>query len=396
MKVWLIAIWLAFAGVASAQDLSALARLDAAGSQIVNRWGAVDVDLALSQPVPWRARMLADPPRLVLDFREVDFADIGAVHPGNRVTALRAGSVRAGWSRLVLELDGPYAIRRAGMATEGGTKVSVRLEKTSASAFADEAARPEPAGWALPDAALIAPKVHGRGQLLVMLDPGHGGVDPGAERGGLSEANLMLGFARELKEVMLRDGTFRVAMTRDDDVFVPLETRITLAKTAGAAVLISLHADAIAEGEAVGATLYTLAEDASDAAAQALAERHDRDDLLAGVDLTGQDDVVATVLMDIARAETSPRNERLALALERAMGARGITMHKHPRQSANFSVLKSPDMPSILIELGFMSSPSDLRRLQDPGWRSWMTSAISDGLKQWAAEDTALRRLLRR
>ncbi|MDH2328723.1 N-acetylmuramoyl-L-alanine amidase [Cereibacter sp. SYSU M97828] len=391
----LIAFLLLICGTAAAQDLSGLARLDAAQTRIVDRWGAVEMDLAISQPVPWRARVMADPPRLVLDFREVDFTGIEGVTPGKRVTSLRAGSVRAGWSRLVLGLDGPYVIARAGMDTANGTVVAVRLERARDAEFAEAASRPEPPGWSLPSAAAIAPP-EGRAPLTVMLDPGHGGIDPGAERGGTNEATLMLSFARQLKEELLRDGIFRVAMTRDDDVFVPLETRLTMAREAGATVFISLHADALAEGQATGATLYTLAEEASDKAAQALAERHDRDDLLAGVDLTGQDDIVASVLMDIARQETGPRNERLALSLERAMGARGITMHPRPRQSANFSVLKSPEIPSILIELGFMSSPGDLRRLQDPGWRSWMTSAIRDGLKAWAAEDAALRPLLRR
>ncbi|TKA95299.1 N-acetylmuramoyl-L-alanine amidase, partial [Cereibacter changlensis] len=236
----------------------------------------------------------------------------------------------------------------------------------------------------------------GRGPLVVVLDPGHGGLDPGAERGGLSEAQLMLSFARELKELLLRDGGFRVAMTREEDSFVPLETRITLAHEAQAHVFVSLHADALAEGEAVGATLYTLSEEASDVAGAALAERHDRDDLLSGVDLTGQDDLVAKVLMDIARVETMPRSERLSLALEASVKAADLPMHRHARQSAGFSVLKSPDIPSILVELGFLSSPEDLARLQDPVWRAAMAGALLDGLKVWTAEDAALSKLLRR
>lgn len=218
----------------------------------------------------------------------------------------------------------------------------------------------------------------------------------GSERGGVSEASLMLTLSRELKEALVRDGTFRVAVTRAEDVFVPLEDRITLAREAGGQVFVSLHADAIAEGEAVGATLYTLAEEASDAAAAALAERHDRDDLLAGIDLTGHDDLVAGVLMDLARTETGPRNERLALALEAAIKRRQIAMHRHPRQAAGFSVLKSPDMPSILVETGFMSSDADLARLRDPGWRARMVIALVEGLKVWAREDAALKDMLRR
>lgn len=188
----------------------------------------------------------------------------------------------------------------------------------------------------------------------------------------------------------MRDGRFTVVMTRDEDTFVPLETRISLARAAGADVFLSLHADAIAEGEAVGATVYTLDEDATDEASATLAERHDRDDLLAGVDLSNQDDLVAQVLMDMARAETTPRTGRLAGALVAAMQKADLRMHRHPHQEAGFSVLKSPDIPSVLIELGFLSSARDLRRLTDPEWRARMAAAIRDGLLVWAAEDAAI------
>src|SRR5690606_1222605 len=128
--------------------------------------------------------------------------------------------------------------------------------------------------------------------------------------------------------------------------FVPLETRIALAHAAGADVFISLHADAVTEGVAKGATIYTMAAEASDAASAALAERHDRDALMSGVDLKGQDDLIAGVLMDMARVETAPRAGKLAEDLVRAMSGEGIALHRIPRRSAAFSVLKAPDIPS--------------------------------------------------
>ncbi|WP_444668502.1 N-acetylmuramoyl-L-alanine amidase [Cereibacter changlensis] len=397
MRGVLAALALIWASAGGAQELTAVARLDPAASHVEDVRRGVGLELALSQPVPWRVRVMDQPPRLVLDFREVDFTGIGAVEEdSDRVLGLRAGVYRPGWSRLVLELDGPYTVSEAGMTTGNATRVSVRLARASAEEFAKRAGQPEPPGWALPPAALTTAATEGPGPLVVVLDPGHGGLDPGAERGGLSEAQLMLSFARELKELLLRDGGFRVAMTREEDSFVPLETRITLAHEAQAHVFVSLHADALAEGEAVGATLYTLSEEASDVAGAALAERHDRDDLLSGVDLTGQDDLVAKVLMDIARVETMPRSERLSLALEAAIKGAELPMHRHARQSAGFSVLKSPDIPSILVELGFLSSPEDLARLQDPVWRAAMAGALLDGLKVWTAEDAALSKLLRR
>jgi N-acetylmuramoyl-L-alanine amidase len=332
-----------------------------------------------------------------MDFREVDWTGIADLpRVSVRIKDIRAGSFRPGWSRLVLELAQPVAVGQAAMETGQGAVVRLRLDPSTPAAFAAAAATPERADWALPDAAdLPIPVPRGAGPLTVVLDPGHGGIDPGAERDGHSEAALMLTFARELKEVLVRDGRFNVVLTRDDDVFVPLETRISIARESGAHVFVSLHADALAEGEAVGATLYTLSDDASDEAGRALAERHDRDDLLSGIDLTEQDDLVATVLMDMARTETAPRIDRLALHLRDAIHGADLKMHRQPIQQAGFSVLKSPDIPSILIELGFLSSASDLERLIDPDWRAKMAVALRDGLRAWAAEDVALADLTR-
>jgi N-acetylmuramoyl-L-alanine amidase len=385
-------------GPSLAQELSAMARLDVAASAFAGGDPDLTVDLALSQPVPWRVRVFADPPRLVMDFREVDFSGVAGVPLETpHIKAVRAGVFRPGWSRLVLELDGPFLVSVAEMATaDDKARVTVRLAAAEAAAFAAAAALPEPAEWQLPEAVVSGPRVdRGSGSLVVVLDPGHGGIDPGAERQGQSEAKLMLGFARQLKELLLREGAFKVVMTREEDVFVPLEARISIARAENADVLISLHADALAEGEAVGAVVYTLSEEASDEAAAALAERHDRDDLLAGVNLAGQDDLVATVLMDMARTETAPRTERLAAALEEAIKSADLKMHRVPRQSGGFSVLKSPDIPSVLIELGFLSSARDLARLSDQKWRARMAEAIRDGIMIWAQEDQTLRGLRR-
>ncbi|NTT86607.1 N-acetylmuramoyl-L-alanine amidase [Tabrizicola fusiformis] len=390
VAVLLGVLGLCCAGPVAPQELSALARLEAAGSAITGGAGGIDLDLALSQPVPWRVRVKADPPRLVLDLREVDWSGLDSVARPKGVV-LRAGVFRPGWSRLVMELPGPMLVTRSEMVTAGAVRLRLHLAPAAAADFVAAAAQPEPPEWAVPRPADLAPLPRQQaGPLVVVLDPGHGGIDPGAERDGAKEAQLMLTFARELKELLLRDGRFSVVMTREGDVFVPLETRISIARAAGASVFVSLHADAIAEGEAVGATIYTLSEEATDAASETLAARHDRDDLLAGVDLTQQDDLVAQVLMDMARAETSPRTDRLALALEAAIKAADLRMHRHPRQQAGFSVLKSPDIPSVLVELGFMSSARDLKRLTDPEWRSRMALALRDGLLAWAAEDRVL------
>ncbi|MFN4171901.1 MAG: N-acetylmuramoyl-L-alanine amidase [Pseudorhodobacter sp.] len=388
----ILGLWL-LAGQAMAQELSALARFDPAASHLRERANGLDLSLAISQPVPWRVRHRADPPRLILDMREVDWTGIDAmVLPQGRVAGLRAGVFRPGWSRLVLELGGPMMVTSAGMETQGTTRITLRLDPASEAEFAALAAQPDPPGWALPAPAdLPRPALRGEGPLVVVLDPGHGGLDPGAESGGYKEAELMLTFAREFKEALLREGGYIVVLTREEDVFVPLESRISVARAAGADLFLSLHADALAEGEAVGATLYTLSEAASERAAETLAERHDRDDLLAGVDLTEADDLVAQVLMDMARTETAPRVDRLAVSLRDAIKAEGLRMHRRPIQSGGFSVLKSPDIPSLLVELGFLSSRRDLERLTDPEWRSRMARALVAGIGDWAAGEAALR-----
>ena len=374
-----------------AQELSALARLQPDKSQIADTGQGLNVTLALSQPVPWRVRLLAAPPRVVFDFREVDWTGLAKVPVQSAmIGGFRAGAFRPGWSRLVLELSQPMVISSAGMSTTGQTIVDVQLMPATATEFAAKAGLPEPKDWTLPRASAVAkPISRGAGPLIVVLDPGHGGLDPGAERGTQTEAQLVLTFARELKELLLRDGNFAVVLTRDADIFVPLEARISIARAAGAHVFISVHADALSQGDAVGATVYTLSAEANSAASATLAERHDRDDLLAGVDLTAQDDVVAEVLMDMARTKTLPRTERLSTALTTTITAQGLAMHRNPQQKASFSVLKSPDIPSVLLELGFMSSDADLARLIDPVWRAKMAVALRDALTAWAKEDAA-------
>ncbi|WP_135448731.1 N-acetylmuramoyl-L-alanine amidase [Tabrizicola caldifontis] len=393
--LWFVLLLLSLVLPVQAQGLSALARLDRAASSVTRSGDEVDLVLSLSQPVPWRMRFLDGPPRLVIDTREVDWTGAADLDLPEGVVALRAGSFRPGWSRLVVELSAPSRIVSSEMTTEGGTAIRVRLAATDPESFAALAAQPELPEWVAPAAADLPPPLpEGAGPITVVLDPGHGGIDPGAEREGYTEAALMLTFARELKEVLVRDGRFRVVMTREEDIFVPLETRTSVARDARADLFISLHADSLAQGDAIGATVYTLDEKATDAASAALAERHDRDDLLAGLDLSDQDDVVAQVLMDMARTETSPRTDRLAGAIVEAIRAEGLRMHRRPRQTGSFSVLKSPDIPSVLLELGFLSSERDFARLTDAKWRAQMAEALRSALVAWAQEDAELRALV--
>lgn len=400
-------LWLTLAAPTFAQTggLNALARLDPAASSVTDRGQGIKVVLAVSQAVPYRVSFMDNPPRLVVDFHEIDFSGAApeSADKADHVRELLWGPFLSGWSRMVAVLDIPQRLVSAEETSSGGNGalITLTLAPTTPADFAARIkaaeAEPPPADWALPKAAVVDQPIRrqvGDRPLRVVLDPGHGGIDPGAEAGGTTEAKEMLSFALELAEVLRRAG-MTVELTRVNDVFVPLETRISVARAAGADVFLSLHADALAEGEATGATVYKLAKKASDAASAQLAERHDRTDLLAGLDLTASDDEVAGVLMDMARTETGPRADSLAQALATAILARDIRMHHHPIQEAAFSVLKSADIPSLLLEVGFLSSAKDRERLADPVWRASMADAILAALQAWAMTDAAEARLLR-
>jgi N-acetylmuramoyl-L-alanine amidase len=386
---------------AIADGLSALARLDPAGSSVVDRRdGGVDVTLTLSQPVPWRVFTLDDPRRLVLDLSEVDWRGAGLTLPGlgGAIVDLRAGAPMPGWSRMVFDLSAPLVVTAAEMATDGAgpARLILRLSPVSEAEFAARSG-PPPALTveARPSVTVQAAPRQNGGPLTVVLDPGHGGDDPGAERGGVREADLMLTFAQELREVLVRAG-LRVALTREADVFVPLDLRVARAGEAQGDLFLSLHADALAEGRATGATVYTLSDSGALVAARILAERRDRGAMIAGVDLSGQDDRVAGVLMDLARIDTAPRSDALADALVNSLQAAVVGLHKRPRNEGGFAVLVAPDMPSVLIELGFLSSPRDRARLTDPDWRAGAAAAIRDGILVWAEADSATAGLRRR
>jgi N-acetylmuramoyl-L-alanine amidase len=386
---------------AVAQDLAALARVLPQGTTLRDRGDGVELRLRLSQAVPYRVFTLDQPKRLILDFNEVDWSGFDPATFGQsaRITDLRVGVVRPGLSRMVLDLGAALAVKTAGLSAPPGQPATVLLQlaatsdaeyAANAGAPADAFAQPAPTS-----PAVTHPRQTGERPLVVVLDPGHGGIDPGAERDGVIEAELILTFARELKEILLRTGDFKVELTREGDVFVPLEARVSFARQAGADVFVSLHADALVVGRATGSTVYTLSDTATDVASQKLAERHDRGDLLAGVDLRNQDDVIAKVLMDMARTETAPRSDKLATALVDGLRAT-VGVRKRPHLAAGFSVLKAPDIPSVLLELGFLSSPRDLKRLRDPEWRQSAAIGIRNALQAWARQDAADALLLRK
>lgn len=399
LAAWLLLLSCFAVSAQTGADLAALARLLPEASHVSADEQGVTLEIGLSQPVPYRVFSLAGPDRIVIDFREVAFGDwTEVVDWPAAITAAEAGPARmAGWSRLVLDLAQPLQPQTVEMTSDpqsGQARVILRLVPVSAAIFAEATVAPPEVK--APQAMLqTGARPQDDGRLVVAIDPGHGGVDPGAVRGPYTEADLVLTFSRELRDALRRTGLVEVVLTREADLFVPLPARVTAARAAGADLLISVHADALAEGRARGATVYTLSDTASDAAAAALAEQHDRADLLAGIDLHGADDVVAGVLMDLARIETAPRSAAFAATLVAQIDAVDLGLHRRPLGEAGFNVLRAADIPSVLLEIGFMSDEADLRNILDPDWRATMQGAIITAILEWATADAARMALVR-
>ena len=386
---WLFAV--VFAGFSitgvNAQTFSAEAQLDPAQSQIVDQGRNVLVELHLSQGVPFRVSYFEAPYEVRLSFEglRLDGIDKTALLNSDRVKAVSLHRSILGTASVTLELDGPRVFEQLGLsvATNGsGAVLRGVLSVTDADVFAARASDRAPVQN--PESVLTEDEA-----FVIVIDPGHGGRDPGAQVGEINEADLMLVYARSLREALLRAGIESVVLTRVNDGSVPLARRITVAHEARADMLISLHADILEEGRARGTTVYTLSNAASDAAAAMLAERHERDDLIAGVDLSEQEDGVVQALMALAQTETGPRSRALADHIVEALQTAVPYVNSNPRRSAAFSVLKAPDVPSVLVELGFLSDPKDLENLLSPVWREKAVDALVAAILTWRAEEAA-------
>jgi N-acetylmuramoyl-L-alanine amidase len=397
---WVVA-FLMYANVSFAQDFSGLARVDQAKSAIVDLNDGMQIDLSLSQVVPYRIFTLDEPRRLIVDFREVDWRGIdkAALNQSTLASDIRFGTFLPGWSRLVVDLSDPVELKSAEMISiqeDGTAELTLIFAASTAEVFVEKSGAPTGAPWdaETQQASLPAPTPKD-GPVTVVIDAGHGGVDPGAVQGGIHEADLMLSLSIEVADALNRTGNVRALLTREADVFVPLEQRMTIARAANADLLISLHADALEEDHAHGASVYTLNEEGSDLAATRMAERHERGDLLAGVDLSEQDDRVATVLMDLARAETEPQGLRFADTAVEAMRASGVRLNSRARREGRLAVLNAPDFASVLIEVGFLSSARDREMLSTASGRAPIVVGITQAVLSWAQDEAARAPLVR-
>jgi N-acetylmuramoyl-L-alanine amidase len=226
---------------------------------------------------------------------------------------------------------------------------------------------------------------------VLVLDPGHGGIDTGTRAlTGEMEKDIVLDFAQRLRARIEKTGKYRVVMTRTDDTFIPLAERVDVARKAEASLFVSIHADSLPhrEGDAQGATIYTLSDKASDPEAAKLAEEENRADVIAGVDMKSEPHDVASILVDLAERET--KTFSLQFAQKLAAELKSVTrLHKNPIKSAGFRVLRAPDVPSVLVELGYVSNRDDLKSLLSETWRDQTADSIAKAIDGYLSTHVA-------
>jgi len=223
------------------------------------------------------------------------------------------------------------------------------------------------------------------GEVVVAIDAGHGGIDPGASAEGVAEKQIVLEFARRLATHIDHVPGLRALLIRDDDSFLTLSQRIRRARDGGANLIVSLHADTTHEGRAAGAHIYTLSREGTDEAAVELAERENRADVIGGIALAGEPDDLAALLVDLAQRGTGIEAVKLAETMLLAMAGSVTLLPTQPHRKANFRVLKAPEIPSILVELGYLSNASDRSRMASEEWRERMAAALTRGIHRWTS-----------
>ena len=357
--------------------------------------------LELSEQIDFSLFRLADPYRIVIDLPELDWA-VGNSGPGavGLVKAVRFGQFQAGNARIVVDLAGPANIKNAFvLPATGGTpfRFVVDFEPMARAQFMalvgpqhrvgqfaagtqTAAAQPTPAKAAAKEAKPEVKTAKEVRKKLVAIDPGHGGVDPGAIGvSGIYEKIITMAAAQQLKERLERTGRYSVVLTRDRDVSLGLGERRDIARAAQADIFMSLHADFMANKSMRGLSVYTLSEKASDKEAEKLAEQENSADSIIGVDLTRESQEVRHILVDLAQRESMNLATKLATNLINEL-QREVTLVPNSHRFARFAVLKSPDIPSVLIEMGYLSNRDDETALKKDAYRSKLMSALVRGL----------------
>jgi N-acetylmuramoyl-L-alanine amidase len=346
--------------------------------------------LDLSRSIDIRAFTLANPYRVVIDMPQVSFKFPPQAGETGRglIKAFRFGLVMQGGSRMVLDLTRPARVEQATVidaANDRPPRLVLELAPTDRETFLRTMAlksRLSPPRKTEPP---LESKPSGDPRPLVVIDPGHGGIDNGTRAAsGEMEKTIVLEFSLLLRDKVEKSGKYRVEMTRSDDSFVPLADRVQFARSRQASLFVSIHADALRrrDGDAQGATVYTLSARPSDAKAARLAEVENQADAIAGLDLSSEPKEVAGILIDLTRRETKTFSQQFAQSLVGQL-KRAARLHQSPIRSAGFVVLKAPDVPSVLVELGYVTNKADLKALISEAWRDRTADAIVQAIDKF-------------
>lgn len=339
--------------------------------------------------------LLRDPHRLVIDLPQTKFElQPDELEPRGLISHIRYGNLNAGKSRMILSIVGPFVTKGTEvLANEAspGYRMIVDISAASAKEFNDALrARMHEREVANRSQGVSEPAEKAAdNRFTIVIDAGHGGIDSGA-RGmtGTLEKTITLAFALELRRKLQESGNYNVVMTRDKDIFLRLDERVRIAREQGADLFLSIHADAIHIRGVRGATVYTESDRASDAKAAATAARENLSDELAGIEVEEERDEVADILVDLLRRETRTFSNRFANSLL-ARFSDTINLVSNPHRYAGFRVLRAPDVPSVLIELGYLSNPQDEKLLRSPEWRGKAVESIAEAVAQFAAVKSA-------
>jgi N-acetylmuramoyl-L-alanine amidase len=349
--------------------------------------------IELSDPVNLRAFALANPDRVVIDMPEVSWKLGAPPRPSGfgAIKSYRYGEFRAGNSRMVIDLNQPVSVSDPLVLPPSagfGYRVVIDLFPTTRPKFDAQAGWPADLKKRESDAeklaALIAaqqsPPAHGGNKKIIVLDPGHGGLDSGTIGvNGLMEKDLALAEGLKLARELRRRG-YVVYMTRDNDTFIPLRQRVAIGRADHADLFIALHADSNPDSGTTGTSIYTLNDGRSDREAAALARRENQSDVIAGVDLSGDNNPVAPILINLAQRDTRNKSSEFATNALKELGQVTDLLARSPHRSASLAVLVAPDVPAVLIELGYLSNSADAAQMNTDSWRSRVAEAIANAV----------------
>lgn len=361
------------------------------------------VELSGPQAVRYHVFTLADPYRVVVDMQNMSshLPDVAGLKGGGLIADYRYGVFQQNTFRIVIDTTVPVAVsRNFTLEPQGGfgRRVVLDLAQTDPVSFMSSVGLPDSDNAAVQAEAVrpvVAPVAPSRPEIrhdrrrVVVIDPGHGGVDPGTHgKSGVLEKDVVLAFGRELAKRLRESGRYDVHMTRDRDFFIPLRDRVAFARRHKADLFISIHADSIAKSDVRGLSVYTLSETASDKEAAALARKENLSDAIAGIDFQGESPEVTGILIDLVQRETKNYSARFAKSIV-DYTRHSTTLLDPTHRFAGFVVLKAPDVPSVLVELGFLTNSADEKRLTSSKWRTSVATSFVRAIDRYFGDRLA-------